>query len=215
MRSPSRLIVIVAILSLFALTALVAVYGFTQQADAELALIMNADGGETFTALMTLISQLGREHVWLPLVVLMFVLGNRNARILAIELAILLLIGAVLGQALKTSVERSRPFEAVPGIVLRADASEGSSFPSGHALTVSIGAVFSLLRFRRIFSLPLTIEAVMVCYSRVYLGVHYPLDVFAGIVLGVSITLLGLYAVERYARGGIETFASALERRFH
>src|SRR5574340_684299 len=53
------------------------------------------------------------------------------------------------------------------------------------------GAIILLLRFNRgkqiVASIILAIEAALVSYSRVYVGVHYPLDVFAGILLGTGI----------------------------
>lgn len=42
------------------------------------------------------------------------------------------------------------------------------------------------------------LEAAIVCYSRVYVGIHYPLDVIAGIFLGIGIGGVGLFVVERY-----------------
>src|SRR5437879_12384938 len=72
-----------------------------------------------------------------------------------------------------------------------------SSFPSGHVLIVTIGATFSLLKFKkRVVSLLLSLEAAIVCYSRVYVGMHYPLDVVAGVLLGIGTVGIGLSLLE-------------------
>src|SRR2546422_6892932 len=80
----------------------------------------------------------------------------------------------------KILLPRPRPFPTIP-LTLRIPNESDSSYPSGHALIVSIGAAFCLARFqRKIVAGLLTIEAGNVCYSRVYFGVHYPLDVAGG-----------------------------------
>jgi membrane-associated phospholipid phosphatase len=43
---------------------------------------------------------------------------------------------------------------------------------------------------RKAISICLTVEAGLVCFSRIYVGGHYPLDVLAGIVLGVAVSLI-------------------------
>ena len=69
-----------------------------------------------------------------------------------------------------------------------------SSFPSGHALIVAGGAAIAFLFLRKRYSIPLVIEAALVSYSRVYVGVHYPTDVIAGVVLGVAIAFI-IYSI--------------------
>ncbi len=123
---------------------------------------------------------------------------------MGVELLVLLGIGVVTGDVLKAVWFRYRPFDSasgVTGIVTRVVALDlDSSYPSGHALIVSIGAVFSLLKFsRKGIAALLALEAALVCYSRIYLGVHYPLDVAGSVLAASTIVFLGTFLLEIYA----------------
>jgi membrane-associated phospholipid phosphatase len=63
------------------------------------------------------------------------------------------------------------------------------SFPSNHAVNASALATLAVLYRPRLW-LPTTLLALVVGYSRVYVGVHYPLDVLAGGVLGIVVALV-------------------------
>ena len=172
----------------------------TQGADAQLALAINhADLGAAFSNLMVVAAEYGREYFWIPVVAVMLALGSRATKLLAIELAVLFIIGIALGEVLKLAILRPRPFESISTIITRVPTDVDSSYPSGHALIVTIGAAFSVLKFRKkIVSLLFVVEAAIVCYSRVYVGVHYPLDVVGGILVGVGIVGVGLFIIEKY-----------------
>jgi undecaprenyl-diphosphatase len=70
-----------------------------------------------------------------------------------------------------------------------------SSFPSGHALS-SFACAFVLTRLAPRLAAPAFALAALIAMSRVYVGVHYPLDILVGAVLGVvvAIALLRLLA---------------------
>ncbi len=190
----------------FTLVTVLVVSGATQTLDLNAAVyINNHDLGSFGTSLMVLLSDYGREVVWGLLVVGMFLLGSKRTKILAMELAILFIVGIVIGDPAKILVDRTRPYITDPSIILRVGAETDASYPSGHALIVSIGAAFCLTRFhKRIVSVLLTLEAALVCYSRIYVGVHYPLDVVGGILLGTSIALIGAVLVEKYLSPTLE-----------
>jgi undecaprenyl-diphosphatase len=170
----------------------------TQTADAQLAVSINqAYLGSAIGALMVVAAEYGREYFWIPVVAVMLIFGDRRTKFLAMELAILFLVGIALGETLKIVAYRARPFVGIETITTRVPTDLDSSFPSGHVLIVTIGAAFSLLKFRkRLVSLLLSLEAAIVCYSRVYVGVHYPLDVVAGVLLGIGIVGIGLALLE-------------------
>ena len=102
---------------------------------------------------------------------------------------------------LKYAAGRERP----PSIVLDPEplmeVPTTSSFPSGHALS-SFACAYVLARAEPRLAVPAFVLAVLIGFSRIYVGVHYPLDVLAGAVLGllVATALLRLLAGLRRSR---------------
>ena len=151
---------------------------------------VNNPTGKTLDKIMVDLSKYGREAVWIGVTALLFVFGKKDGRKAAVLLTVAFLILIPLGTILKTEIDRPRPVPLSGDHVLLPNETD-PSFPSGHAVIVSAGAIILLLRFNRgkqiVASIILAIEAALVSYSRVYVGVHYPLDVFAGILLGTGI----------------------------
>lgn len=102
----------------------------------------------------------------------------------------------LLASAIKLAVGRERPYEVVASAdpLLRWDL--GSSFPSGHAATSVAGAIVLTFLLGR-GGWALGTLAAAVCFSRVYIGVHYPLDVIAGALLGAAVGLTAVALVRR------------------
>jgi membrane-associated phospholipid phosphatase len=95
---------------------------------------------------------------------------------------------------LKALVERQRPGQNEPGAILRDVPPAGLSFPSGHAIIAFAVATLLAPYLDRGWRLVAFGLAVGVCFARVYLGAHNPLDVTAGagagLVVGGVLTLL-------------------------
>jgi undecaprenyl-diphosphatase len=100
---------------------------------------------------------------------------------------------------LKDAVGRARPPEADPDLGSLVAIPDNPSFPSGHAATAFAAAVAVALIYPRL-RWPLLALAGVVSASRVYLGVHYLLDVAAGTLLGIAVGLAAVWAVNAVAR---------------
>ena len=99
-----------------------------------------------------------------------------------------ILIAESISGALKELFERDRPAVADPDPETLVELPATFSFPSGHA-TVSFACATTLALAVPRLAVPLYALAVLISFSRVYVGVHYPLDVLAGAVLGVGIAI--------------------------
>ena len=107
---------------------------------------------------------------------------------LAAALVAATLLKVSLEAVAKTFVQRGRPAETVPDVILRGNsAAHGLSFPSGHAMVIfAITALVTPYLKGWLKVLPWALAAA-VCLSRAYLGAHFPLDVVAGAGLGILI----------------------------
>lgn len=143
-------------------------------------------------------------HKWnfvLPLAILyLFLLltSGRRVRILLLSSLVLLLLADGSATALTRSFYRARPCRALEHMRLLIGCSSSSSFPSHHAANVFAVASFLVYTYRRTV-IPLTLLAFLVGYSRIYVGVHYPLDVLGGAALGTGLGLLGAVLAGRIA----------------
>jgi undecaprenyl-diphosphatase len=102
-------------------------------------------------------------------------------------------VGELAADGLKAAIPRARPH--VHTLVTRP---HSHSFPSGHATTSFACATVLALAVPRL-RVPLLLLAAAIAWSRVYVGVHYPLDMLAGAVLGAGIGFGVFRALRRLA----------------
>ncbi len=136
------------------------------------------------TPLMWSISAVGRGGiVWLVLGAVL-TLTRRMRPSNFVELALSILLASTLtNYVLKPLVNRERPYISAPDPAIIGGRPDDASFPSGHATNAFAGMTV-LLRAAPGARVLWWSLAILIAYSRVYLGVHYPLDVIGGAVVG-------------------------------
>jgi undecaprenyl-diphosphatase len=124
-------------------------------------------------------TQIGRASAIVLLSLFVYFFDHKKEAILIFTS---LVIGTFTIFLLKELISRPRPFLTLPTIIPFIN-ELGTSFPSGHATRLF---TFSAVVTRKISPLSscLYLLSFLVAFSRLYLGIHYPLDVFVGSILG-------------------------------
>jgi len=150
--------------------------------------------------------------IWCALVIL----GKTRGRWTAFMLIPVIVASDQLSSGvMKHLIERMRPCEVIGGVHLwygpegwittAAEISRSYkpsfSFPSGHAANITASMLFLGLVYRRALA-PLLAVALLVSFSRIYIGVHWPSDVLAGMALGAAIAILAYALFTRFYREG-------------
>ncbi len=148
-------------------------------------------------SLMTLVTDLGSEEAYIAMVIVAYL--GVDARI-GQRLGVLLVASFFINQYAKGWFDTPRPFALDPDVVRtqRAlDGAGGAGFPSGHAQSSSTFWLYAAVLARRPLFWPLALFLVLlVSFSRLYLGVHVPVDIVGGLVLGVTLVLVAV-VIER------------------
>jgi undecaprenyl-diphosphatase len=124
--------------------------------------------------------------VWIGIGLALALLRRRPTLLLAIVAADG--IADLLARAFKSVVDVQRPAFRYAEPKALVHVPHDHSFPSGHAATSFACATTLALAFPRLAA-PLYLLAAAIAYSRVYVGVHYPLDVLGGAVLGIAVAI--------------------------
>jgi membrane-associated phospholipid phosphatase len=175
-------------------------------------LVFNIHSGN-IDEFMILLSTYGREIVWLAVIAFLGLFAGWKGKKVAVIIIISFLIIMPLNTLLKNFFERPRPVveRQEIDVPLKTD----FAYPSGHASIVSSGALILVILYRKekelIFSSLLTIEAALVCLSRIYVADHYFFDVLGGALLGSGISLLSI-SFSKYLDPVINSVRKSLEK---
>ncbi|QOW10218.1 phosphatase PAP2 family protein [Kaistella flava (ex Peng et al. 2021)] len=161
------------------------------QEDRSMFLFLNNLGSHSFDQFWIMISA---TWIWIPLYIIFLYLLFKNYQLRnLVFILIFIALGVTFSDQLagifKTGVARLRPCHDPTLTGLMRDVKCGGQFGfySSHAAnTFFIATFMSLLLYRKYRLLPyiLFIWAIIVSYSRIYLGVHFPLDILMGSLMG-------------------------------
>lgn len=138
-----------------------------------------------------LISRLGDGIFWYGLMMFLLVKYQAAALLPVVHMAAAGLVCTVLYKWLKRKTHRPRPFNKQLGISCGIAPLDQFSFPSGHTLHAVAFSVVALSYYPELVWLLLPFT-VLVALSRLVLGLHYPSDVLAGIMIGATVSGLSL-----------------------
>jgi undecaprenyl-diphosphatase len=183
-------------------------------------LLNGSAANPVFDAIMPVVTDLNRWRIALILIWSMLVIfGRTRGRWAALMLIPIIVVSDQLSSGVaKPFVARMRPCEVLGSVHLWygpegwittpsevARSFKGSfSFPSSHAANITASMLFLGLVYRRWLA-PLLAVAVLVSYSRVYIGVHWPSDVAAGMAIGAAIAGIAYFVFKRLHRPGIQS----------
>ncbi|HZX90838.1 MAG TPA: phosphatase PAP2 family protein [Rudaea sp.] len=169
--------------------------------DLDVAAWLHAHATPAMTSLMFILSDLGAPVSVIAITLLTAaVLATRRRWYRLVFLLLATVGGEVVNFLMKKAVHRQRPFFEDPIVTLTS-----FSFPSGHAMgsTVLYGALAAIMiwpmrqfRWRIATVCAAALLVALICFSRIYLGVHYLSDVVAGCLAGLVWLVSCLMAVD-------------------
>jgi undecaprenyl-diphosphatase len=138
-----------------------------------------------FTSLMRVLTIAGRAGaLWGVIAALAFLVTGFEPYNLLVPWAAVA-VSWTLAEGAKFLFNRARPFISDTEIAPLIKTPSSSSFPSGHSATAAAGAI-TLSTIYLAFAPALILSGFLVALSRIYLGVHYPFDVLAGVLIGTT-----------------------------
>ncbi|MCD8125247.1 MAG: phosphatase PAP2 family protein [Lachnospiraceae bacterium] len=150
------------------------------------------------TALMVRITALGNAGlIWIVITALLLL--RKDTRSAGVMSAMALIGSLVINNFfLKNLAARTRPYEVIEGLSLLIAPATDFSFPSGHTGSSLASAWVLLHELPRPWGILAMALAILIAFSRLYVGIHYPSDVLAGALTGI---LAGMLARKLYAVG--------------
>jgi undecaprenyl-diphosphatase len=156
---------------------------------------------DLMTSVMRLFTESARGYAWSVYALILFLL-NKFHLIFFSEQRLLFkamycpLLGLVLGKTIKLSIKRKRPYQSIENFQALTHSPLDDSFPSLHA-TSTISFFTGLYLNHQSYAGWILVWALIVIFSRLYLGVHYLSDLIGGILLGFFCGF-ALYFMEPY-----------------
>lgn len=172
--------------------------------DKELLVFFNGLGSEQYDGLWLIIT---KQIYWAPFFLFVFYLlqkkiGWKNFGYFVLFLAVLILVSDQTTNLFKNSFQRLRPCndEEIKGIIRIVKDSKSFGFFSGHAANSMAATVFVFMILKQHYNhvYLLFLFPLIFAYSRIYLGLHFPLDILSGYFFGATFGFLCYKLYEKY-----------------
>lgn len=150
-----------------------------------------------------LISELGGPIIIIALVGIVYWCFNKEK---GEKLAYAIITSVCLNGVLKSFINRKRPFEYNENLRRLkdsplSDGATGTSFPSGHSQNAgSIYTSITLMNKKKWVKSVCIILIVLIPFSRLYLGVHFPSDVVVGLILGILVAICSFFLLNKFEK---------------
>lgn len=155
------------------------------------------------------ITLFGEEYFIIPVIALFYWCISKEKGII---IAVSYLSSMLINDFLKIAVHAQRPFEVLNDLSpIRVHTATGYSFPSGH--TQGAASIFTLLSLtirKKTFTILSAAVIFLVGISRLYLNVHWPLDVAAAWILGIGISVFLFNTLTRLNKEKHDSFLKML-----
>lgn len=173
--------------------------------DKSLFVFLNNLGSEPFDAIWLLIT---KQFNWTPFfLLLLYILykkiGQKQLLLTLLFVAVMITFSDQITNLVKNNVQRLRPCndEELTGLIRIVRDSETFSYFSGHASNSMAAMMFVFLLLRRYYkySYLIFLYPLIFAYSRIYLGLHFPLDIISGYIFGSLTGILFYYIYKKVA----------------
>ncbi len=154
--------------------------------------------GTSLNSVFQIITFAGEGVLLIGIIAIVYWCINKE---MGLKLGFIMLFSMLGNGFIKNSVKAQRPFEL--GIVegLRRHTATGYSFPSGHTQSATTFWLALMLDMKeRWVHYVGGVMIGLIALSRLYLGVHWPVDVLAAIFLGIVCTMIGQYVFEKFRK---------------
>lgn len=143
--------------------------------------------------IMTTITAFGNMGIFWIILIIIFLTTKEYKKMAKFMIVCMLVNVVIVNLIIKPAVGRQRPFEIVEGIKLLVLKPQDPSFPSGHS-AISFCMLTTILFFSKskTINIMASLLAILISFSRLYLYVHFPSDVFCGIIFGILSSLISL-----------------------
>ena len=157
--------------------------------DHNLFFVINSISNPFLDSFFVLITYVGSSVFWILMIALFWIKKQRKVSIYLIFAFIIDSISLVF---LKWLFFRPRPYESFSNLkILSFEIEASPSFPSGHTERAFSGATVLSSIYKK-FRIPFFILALLVGLSRIYIGMHYPIDTLVGMINGILFGLITL-----------------------